>query len=152
MSTAIVTQSQQDPPAAGVTIELLNASGSVIATTVTNAQGAYQFTGLPVGVYSVQEVVPTGWFAHCSHVGSAGGVSESPTDIGQIGLPPDVVGANYNFCIVLPVSLSGVVYNDTSRQSSNEHQRPGAGRRHGVFARRVRQRGRHNHDQRQRRL
>jgi len=38
---------------AGVTVELRDQNGNVIATTVTDANGDYEFTGLPDGVYTV---------------------------------------------------------------------------------------------------
>ncbi|MDE2515618.1 MAG: carboxypeptidase regulatory-like domain-containing protein, partial [Rhodospirillales bacterium] len=47
---------------AGVTVELLNATGTtVLATTTTNAQGQYEFTHLPPGTYEVQFVPPAGY-------------------------------------------------------------------------------------------
>ncbi|MCI5148890.1 MAG: hypothetical protein D3916_05800, partial [Candidatus Electrothrix sp. MAN1_4] len=39
-------ESGSDPGISGVTVELLNSSGAVIATTVTNGNGDYKFTGL----------------------------------------------------------------------------------------------------------
>ena len=46
---------------AGVTVELLNASGtSILQTTTTNASGAYQFIALP-DVYEVEFVTPSGY-------------------------------------------------------------------------------------------
>jgi uncharacterized repeat protein (TIGR01451 family) len=50
---------QGDLPAANVTVNLL-LNGSVVATTTTNAQGVYSFTGLPAGDYTVQVVAPDG--------------------------------------------------------------------------------------------
>jgi choice-of-anchor A domain-containing protein len=44
----------------GVTVDLLNSSGSVIGVTTTNATGYYHFTGLLPGVYDVQFVAPVG--------------------------------------------------------------------------------------------
>lgn len=41
----------------GVTVQLLNAAGTVVATVVTNADGSYRFDGLTQGNYSV--VFPT---------------------------------------------------------------------------------------------
>lgn len=38
----------------GVAVELLNADGEVIATTSTDANGDYSFTGLPPGTYGVK--------------------------------------------------------------------------------------------------
>jgi uncharacterized repeat protein (TIGR01451 family) len=46
----------------GVTVKLLNATGTtVLATTTTDASGAYHFTGLNPGQYEVQFVAPTGY-------------------------------------------------------------------------------------------
>ena len=39
----------------GVTVNLLNAAGTVINTTTTDANGAYRFNSLSSGVYTVQE-------------------------------------------------------------------------------------------------
>lgn len=58
-----------EPGIPGVTIALLNAGGNVIATTTTDANGNYRFTGLPDGTYTVWvndtnhilgELAPTG--------------------------------------------------------------------------------------------
>jgi protocatechuate 3,4-dioxygenase beta subunit len=43
-----------EQPIAGVVVQLTNAAGTVIATTVTNATGNYVFTDLPAGDYRVQ--------------------------------------------------------------------------------------------------
>jgi hypothetical protein len=39
---------------AGVTVQLLNSSGTVVATAVTDANGAYTFGSVPLGSYTVQ--------------------------------------------------------------------------------------------------
>jgi hypothetical protein len=44
----------------GVTVQLLNASGAVVATAVTDQQGNYLFENLPPGNYAVQFVPPAG--------------------------------------------------------------------------------------------
>lgn len=46
---------------AGVTVNLLNSSGTVIGTMVTDASGKYLFTGLAAGTYEVQFMVPAGF-------------------------------------------------------------------------------------------
>jgi len=43
-----------------VTIQLLNSTGAVIDTMVTDAMGNYLFTGLPAGDYTVVELQPAG--------------------------------------------------------------------------------------------
>lgn len=45
---------------AGITVQLLNASGQVIASTVTDANGYYLFSGLPAGSYQVKVSAPAG--------------------------------------------------------------------------------------------
>ncbi|MDX1999568.1 MAG: SdrD B-like domain-containing protein, partial [Thermoanaerobaculia bacterium] len=49
----------------GITVQLLNAGGTVIATQVTAGDGNYNFTGLAAGTYSVRVVaatIPVGFF------------------------------------------------------------------------------------------
>jgi protocatechuate 3,4-dioxygenase beta subunit len=46
---------------AGVTVNLLDASGNVAGTAVTDANGNYNFADLIPGTYSVQFVAPTGY-------------------------------------------------------------------------------------------
>ena len=45
----------------GVTIELRNNAGTVIATTTTNASGGYSFSNLSAGMYTVTETDPAGY-------------------------------------------------------------------------------------------
>lgn len=46
----------------GVTVEFYDCFGSMIATTVTDANGFYMFTGLAPGEYYVDFVLPSGYF------------------------------------------------------------------------------------------
>ena len=61
-----------DPPLAGVSIELLNAQGSVVDTAITDSNGDYTFGNLRPGLYSVRDIVPAGDLPGDSHVGSEG--------------------------------------------------------------------------------
>ena len=47
--------------AAGVTVNLCNAAGAVVATQTTSANGSYLFSNLVPGSYSVQFVAPNGY-------------------------------------------------------------------------------------------
>ena len=58
---------------AGVTVQLLNASGAVVATTTTDAQGNYNFGNLLPGLYDVRFVTPTGYTETSSDSGGAAG-------------------------------------------------------------------------------
>ncbi|MBW8873571.1 MAG: carboxypeptidase regulatory-like domain-containing protein [Acidobacteria bacterium] len=49
-------QDSDEPGISGVTVQLLNGSGTVIATTTTNSTGNYTFTGLFASTYTVKVV------------------------------------------------------------------------------------------------
>ena len=55
--------------AAGVAVRLLNGSGAVVASTVTDGTGFYRFSNLSPGVYSVELTAPAGY---TSSTGGAG--------------------------------------------------------------------------------
>lgn len=101
-----------EPLLAGVTIHLLDASGAVLKTTETDANGAYLFAGLLPGTYGVGEVQPVGYKDGPDLIGSIGG-SLLPTDsIVDIALSAGVDAVRYDFTEILPASLSGHVYVD----------------------------------------
>ncbi|MEI2748943.1 MAG: SdrD B-like domain-containing protein [Ferruginibacter sp.] len=54
----------------GVTVNLLNSSGTQIASTTTSSSGAYAFNNLAAGTYSVRFVTPTGYYPTASNVGT----------------------------------------------------------------------------------
>jgi peroxidase len=45
----------------GWTVQLLDADGNVVGSTVTNDNGRYSFVGLELGTYTVNVVTPAGW-------------------------------------------------------------------------------------------
>lgn len=65
----------------GATVQLLNGAGTVIGTTVTGADGFYNFTGLVPGDYSVQ-VLPAGFTATGRN---AGGNETTDSDVNATG-------------------------------------------------------------------
>ena len=101
-----------DIPLAGVTVQLLNGHGVVVATTLTDAQGRYRFDGLVPGAYSVREIQPAGYFDGGEHVGTAGGVISSNDLISQIVLRSGTTAAEYDFCEVPAGTISGYVFQD----------------------------------------
>lgn len=103
---------------ADVQIDLLNAAGTVIATTRTDSQGRYIFNGLAAGEYSVREHQPEGYYDGGERVGTAGGRLVGPDDIVGIQLGHSQHAVNYDFCEHLGVSLSGYVYHDRSNDGS----------------------------------
>ncbi len=52
-----------EPPVPGVTIELYDSEGGLVATTVTGEEGTYCFPGLALGSYTVVERPGEGWYA-----------------------------------------------------------------------------------------
>ena len=98
-----------DPVLPGVTVELLDATGNILATQQTNSQGAYDFTELPPGTYSVREIVPANYFASDDHVGSQGGTANGLTELDSTVLVGGVNGVHYDFAVVPPDSISGHV-------------------------------------------
>ena len=104
-------------PIPGVTIELYDADGNLVATTVTDANGCYEFTGLAPGDYSVFEVQPDGFIDASDHLGNVDGETrgdDSQNDrFTNITLNSGDVGTNFDFCEFIPASISGTVHVDT---------------------------------------
>jgi serine-aspartate repeat-containing protein C/D/E len=110
-------------PVAGARVQLFDASGSLMATTTTNAQGVYRFEGLRPGTYSIVETTPAGLINGRPHVGRIDGIhvgralEDSLVDIvigsGQSGL-------GYDFCEFEPASLAGRVYHDRNNNGLPE--------------------------------
>lgn len=101
-----------EPLLAGVTIWLLDGSGSRVAWTMTDEQGEYRFTGLRPGVYGVEEIQPPDYLDGLDHPGSAGGTVVANDKIAGAALGPGVDAVEYNFCEVVPSSISGSVFQD----------------------------------------
>src|SRR5262249_7339287 len=64
-------QDSGEPGVPGVTVKLMDAAGaSVLATTSTDANGLYLFSGLTPGTYTVMFVPPAGYTASPKDAGS----------------------------------------------------------------------------------
>ncbi|MFV1964384.1 MAG: SdrD B-like domain-containing protein [Pirellulaceae bacterium] len=106
-----------EEPIANVELTLLDAQGNTVATGRTDRRGAYSFTGLRAGEYSVLETHPAGWIDGRDDAGRVDGLTVGsavqPGDrIDQVMLNWGDEGIHYDFGELLPVSLSGVVYHD----------------------------------------
>jgi serine-aspartate repeat-containing protein C/D/E len=99
-------------PLADVLIELRDATGNIVSTTRTLADGSYSFTNLRAGVYTLTEVTPTGLLEGDARVGSAGGVRENGSKISQITIGGGIHATDYDFCELPPSDLSGHTYFD----------------------------------------
>ena len=134
-----------DAGVAGVTVELLNASGQIVATTTTDATGTYDFKGIEAGSYSVQVLAPQGVsFSHKedasgnplvdSDVNSAGQTATFTAAAGQVTTGENAgVILNGNFAGTTPTSLvSGAMYaningNDVVIGAGDNNVHTGAG-------------------------
>ena len=63
-------QDQGEPGVPGVRVTLFDVNGTAIATTTTDADGHYGFTGLKPGTYVVGFTPASGWFVTTSSVGN----------------------------------------------------------------------------------
>jgi len=127
------TEPNSKSPLPGVKIELVNATGAIVATTFTGADGTYQFDNLPSGVYSILQTQPLDLLDGGSRVGTVAGTNVgqavSGTRIEQIQLGGGQQGIHYDFCEQPPASLSGEVYrddNDDGLRQVSEPSIPGA--------------------------
>ncbi|MGH1403812.1 MAG: SdrD B-like domain-containing protein [Alphaproteobacteria bacterium] len=106
-----------------VTIELLNSVNTVIATTTTDANGDYSFTGLLPDTYSVREpnqpantnngmtVAPA--IDNGGTAGTPTGVGTLPSQISTIILPPNTDATGHNFAeIPYTRTIMGSVFFD----------------------------------------
>jgi len=102
---------QGDRPLAGVTLELLDKSGNVIAKTETDAAGHYAFGGLLPGEYSVRQVQPEGFFTGGERVGEGGGLASTNLLSGIVVTSGQRL-TQYNFCELEAAEIHGRVWED----------------------------------------
>lgn len=107
-------------PLAGVLIELRNATGQVIATQTTGADGKYEFTNLRAGTYSLTETTPANLLEGDARVGSAGGTKTNGSQIAQIVIGGGITAANYDFCELTPANLSGYTFYDQNNNGRRD--------------------------------
>ena len=96
-----------------VQIELLDENGRVVARTLTDAQGRFEFNGLTPGEYSLREIQPVGYFDGESKTGDVID-DQNPNLIDQIQLGPGQSLEHFVFCEDPPVEISGYVFQDGS--------------------------------------
>lgn len=118
-------ESGVDTPLAGVTIQLLNTTNVVVATTQTDADGNYRFDNLLPGTYSILE--PTQPAGTANGITTAGAVpggtpgvattpAVAPSKISGIVLPPNTSSSGNNFAEEPRGGATGVVYDAITRQ------------------------------------
>lgn len=109
----------ENPGIDGVTITLTGIdadSNPVNLTTTTDSSGAYSFTNLQPGTYTLTETQPTGYRDNIDSVGDMNGSPSGTLGndvISDIILPPGGVGTEYNFADS-NTAVAGFVYVDSN--------------------------------------
>ena len=105
-----------EDPFKDITVELIGADGSVVATTKTDADGNYSFTGLDAGTYTVK-VTKAGELAELTQTEDPDGTKDNAS--GAITLNADnPVRENVNFGYIKKHAISGNVYLDQNRDKT----------------------------------
>jgi hypothetical protein len=113
--TGIGTFLPGDPGLQGWTIDLLNATGAIVAQTTTDQNGDYSFTDVGPGTYTVQEELQPGWIQTFPAppgtytLTAASGGDQSGLDFGNFQL----------------MTFSGTVYNDLNGNGAFDVGEPG---------------------------
>ena len=107
-----------EDPFKDITVELVGADGSVVATTKTDADGNYSFTGLDAGTYTVK-VTKAGDIADLIQTEDPDGTKDNAS--GAISLNADnPVRENINFGYIKKHAISGTVYLDQNRDKMKD--------------------------------
>ena len=122
-----------DSPVAGITLELLDAGGTVLGTTTTNAAGQYLFSSLnlpalvPGAGYQVRLATPPpGTIAGITTAGNVGGTPTgaataagvSPAVVSGINLGAAQQSVQNNFPLVSNIQVAGRVFEDRNLDGS----------------------------------
>jgi 5-hydroxyisourate hydrolase-like protein (transthyretin family) len=127
-----------EPGLSGVTVTLSGTNGlgqSISATATTAANGTYSFSTdsngnqLRPGSYTITETQPSGYLLGAAAAGTVNGAADgtvsSQTKISSIALTSGQSGINYNFGDFQPVTVSGLVYQDTNGNNALDSGEPG---------------------------
>jgi large repetitive protein len=114
-------------PGVTVTLTGTDVNGATVNKTLTtNAQGDWVATDLLAGTYTVTETQPTAYGDGKENPGTPAGVITVNDVISSIPLASGVQGVNYNFG-ERGTGISGVVYNDSNKDSTKQATEPGLG-------------------------
>ncbi len=111
-------------PLAGVLVELLDASGVIVASQRTAEDGTFRFEGLRAGEYTLVEHTPVGLLNGSASAGSIGGTVASADRIQNIALPGGTRGVDYHFCELEPSAISGRAWFDVDADGLREPGEP----------------------------
>ncbi|WP_160122397.1 SdrD B-like domain-containing protein [Rhodovarius lipocyclicus] len=100
---------------AGVTVKLLDGTGTVLATTTTDASGNYLFVGLKPGTYAVQFDKPAGYVFTAKDAGGDAVDSDADLVTGQTVAKTYISGADdrtIDAGLYRPVTIGDTVWED----------------------------------------
>jgi len=103
-----------EPGLSGWTVQLLDSSNTMVASTTTDSSGDYSFTGVVSGSYTVAPVAPAGYVP----TGPTSGTLAVTATAGQ-------TINNLNFGEFQTVNISGEVFDDLSNSGSFNTNDPG---------------------------
>lgn len=120
-------QDAGEPGIAGVVVTLTNPDGSTISTT-TDANGAYQFTNLLPGTYSVGFTTPSGYLPATANAGSDDAIDSDPVGGAVTGIVLTAGESNQTIDAGFRklINLSGNVWHDVNGMTDNLVNNSGA--------------------------
>ena len=127
---ASFSSSDSEAPYAGVTVALLKKDGSPVldkdgnpVTAVTDAEGKYSFSGLPLGEYKVSVVDPTsGPLAGTKPTEAYTGRYKTTADVTIAEATGSVIDVNFGF--VKPASVGDYTWMDVNRDGLQDADEP----------------------------
>ena len=127
---ASFSDSDSEAPYAGVTVALLKKDGTPVldkdgnpVTAVTDAQGKYSFSGLPLGEYTVSVVDPTsGPLAGTKPTEAYTGRYKTTADVTIAEATGSVIDVNFGF--VKPASVGDYTWMDVDRDGLQDGDEP----------------------------
>jgi protocatechuate 3,4-dioxygenase beta subunit len=102
---------QGDPGLQGWTVNLLDSSGNIVATTTSADDGTYSFSDVGPSTYTIEEVNQTGWY-QTEPVNPPGTYTEQAISSTN---PSGLDFGNFQL-----VNVTGQVYNDRNGNGSND--------------------------------
>jgi serine-aspartate repeat-containing protein C/D/E len=119
-------QDPGEPGIAGVTVQLLNAGGAVIATKTTDANGNYTFIVACSNNYQVQVVPPTGFVASPTlQGGNVNTDSDTNPTLVTIGANEDRTDIDFGFYARCQGVIGDRVWHDLNRNGIQDAGEPG---------------------------
>jgi fimbrial isopeptide formation D2 family protein/uncharacterized repeat protein (TIGR01451 family) len=115
-------QDADEPGLVGITVELLDASNTVIASTTTGTNGSYTFSGLPAGDYSVR-VVAASLPAGLTQTFDLDGIASADLAAATLGAAQQRTDVDFGYRGTL--SLGDRVWFDQNNNGAQDVDEPG---------------------------